>query len=480
MMKAVTRGAGHHGPATRAMASSLLLMLAALCSVLAGALPVHAQTKNTGRPGHDNEAIEEIVVSQSREEKSRFRPSVMDFTVIGQTRQRATFIENLGFGEERTNGDWFYTHRYMLGVEAKGEHVRGLAEISAAFDHGSEDPNSPVEENQVAIQRLWGEFDLLDDGSTTLAVRVGRDEWRLGSQRLVGWRDGTNVRRRFDGARVFIHSGAWDAQVLFGGEVENDPGVFDDELFTNRLLWGVYATRALPFDLPGKVDIYYLGFDDERGRTLSLTGQETRHSVGTRLFGKENGWDWNWEFVYQFGRFAAPDGTRNISAWTAASITGYRFEDLPLSPRLALSANIASGDGDPSDNTVASFNALFPRGSYFSELAQLGPRNFYNLNPYLSLQLSDRLTLITDINFFWRYSTNDGVYGPPGNLLRGPNGSNERFVNTAVSVNFEWEVTDKLFLGSIYTHSMPEDFILSADPEATAVDFIELTLRLDL
>ncbi|CAM5181430.1 alginate export family protein [Alishewanella longhuensis] len=89
----------------------------------------------------------------------------------------------------------------------------------------------------------------------------------------------------------------------------------------------------------------------------------------------------NWEFALQFGRFNEQD----IRAWTIASDTSYALKRYPLSG-IGVSANIASGDKDPNDNKLGTFNPLLPRGNYFSELAILGPRNFYNIQPYLTFQ----------------------------------------------------------------------------------------------
>jgi len=452
-----------------------------ICSVVAilAATPALAQTKKQDAPGHKSS---ETIVSEDSDS-----PHVNDpFDVnkedrlhfFGHTRQRITMIDDLAFGEELQNGDWFYTHRYALGAEYTNGRFRMLGELGAAFIHGAVEGDSPVEENRLAINRLYAEVDLIQSDDLRLTARVGRDEWRLGSQRLVGWRDGTNVRRRFDGGRLFLDIGDWEIQALLGFEVERDIGVLDDDINDDRALWGVYAVHEAPIGLPGKIDLYYLGFDDENGRNFTVTGRERRHSIGLRYWGQQGQWDWNWEAIYQFGEFDTAEQNGNISAWTVASITGYTFEHAPLKPRIALSANVASGDSNPEDGDVRSFNALFPRGSYFSELAQIGPRNFYNINPYLTLELQENLKLITDINFLWRYTTNDGIYGPPGNLIFAPHDSDARFVNTSTSVNLEYEVTENLFIGALYTHAAPGRFITeSFEEEPVAVNFFEFTLK---
>src|SRR5438477_3953925 len=111
----------------------------------------------------------------------------------------------------------------------------------------------------------------------------------------------------------------------------------------------------------GHVELYYLGLDRHGAKFDQGTGRELRHSVGTRIFGKPKPWDYNIEALYQSGTF---DEGR-IDAWTAASDTGFTFP-IPLDPRLGLKADIASGDRHPNAESLQTFNALFPRGAYFS------------------------------------------------------------------------------------------------------------------
>jgi Alginate export len=107
------------------------------------------------------------------------------------------------------------------------------------------------------------------------------------------------------------------------------------------------------------------------------TAPELRHSIGARLSGTPSHVDYNVELVYQFGSF----GDGGIRAWTFASDTGYPFTSAPWRPRLGTQANATSGDKDPRDLDLETFNPLFPRGSYFSEAALIGPLNHIDLHP---------------------------------------------------------------------------------------------------
>jgi len=190
------------------------------------------------------------------------------------------------------------------------------------------------------------------------------------------------------------------------------------------------------------------------------------------LFGAHAGFDWNWEAVIQWGEF----GSGDLLAWTAATDTGYRFATLPFTPRLALNANVASGDKNPNDADLETFNPLFPRGNYFSHLALLGPRNFFNIHPGLELVLVEDIAVSVDTNFYWRLETSDGIYGPSGNILRDGTNVSERYVGWAISGSLDWDINRFAFFGIVYTHVFPDDYIEETG-ESDDIDFIELTLR---
>lgn len=143
---------------------------------------------------------------------------------------------------------------------------------------------------------------------------------------------------------------------------------------------------------------------------------------------------------------------------------------------MAINANIASGDDDPDDADLGTFNPLSPRGSYFSEAAVLGPRNFVNLHPFVTVHPTDAWSLTADVNFFWRLDVKDGVYSPSGRLIRSGSASNHRFVGSAVSLASDWQIERHLNLTAVYTRFFPGAFIEDTGP-AEDIDFFEVSLR---
>lgn len=394
-------------------------------------------------------------------------------TLGGEVRQRYAYTANPLFGESPQDEAGVWLQRYAVHGDLRvGPYVRLFGQLYSALEAGREGGPSPVDENQLELQNGFFELGFPPMEATALKIRGGRQEVQLGSGRLVDVREGPNVRRTFDAGRLIVEVPDWRIDGIAARPRQSRPGVFDDDANGDQALWGVYATGGQDILPIGQLDLYYLGFRDDEGSFEQGTGKETRHSLGARLWGAAGNWDFNWEAIYQFGEFGAGD----ISAWTVASETGYTWTDAPWRPRLALSANIASGDDDRNDDNLGTFNALFPRGNYFSQAAVLGPRNFFNVHPFVTLAPTPDWSLTTDVNFFWRLQTEDGVYGPSGQLIRASSGSDERFVGSAVSLTSDWAISRNLAFTATYAHFFPGAFIRETGSAAN-IDFFEITLR---
>ena len=392
----------------------------------------------------------------------------------GEIRERYEYTHNPVWGQDPQDEHGALLQRYTLHADFHlGSDLRLFVELLSALADGRAGGASPVDENQLAVQQAFVDLSADVAPETRATVRFGRQAVTLGSGRLVDARAGENVPRSFNGGRVFATlPRGWRVDGLVARPTDIQPGIFDDEIDEDQTLWGLYAVGRL-FGLPTNLDAYYLGYHNDDGTYQQGTATETRHTLGLRVWGERRGWDWNWELIGQWGTF----GAGQIGAWSVASETGYTWGSVPWTPRLGFSANVASGDQDPADRNLQTFNPLFPRGIYFSELALLGPRNFYNLHPYLTVLPHPRLVLTADVDFFWRLETSDGIYSPSGRLLRSGAGSQAHYVATELTVNAKWQFTRSVTLTAVYSHSFPGAFIRETGP-SKAIDFVELTVRM--
>lgn len=391
----------------------------------------------------------------------------------GEIRQRYEYTHNPGFGAEPQDAHGVWLQRYTLHSDLHwGSHLRAFVELHSALESGRASGPSPVDENQLELQNafLEGRYSLTSDWN--LRARAGRQEIQLGSARLISVRDGPNVRRTFDGFRVSAQNSEWTIDALAIKPRRDRRRIFDDSTDDEQLLWGVYATREPTDTRALGLDAYYVVRRDDEAKYAQGAGAERRQTLGVRLFGSRDGWQWNIESALQYGEFNG----RRLRAWTIASETGYAWPELTWQPAVKLSANIASGDRDGRDPQLETFHPLYPRGNYFSQDAILGPQNFYNAHLFLTLNPSSTFSLTIDYDAFWRLSLDDGVYRPNGSLLRSAEGSNERWVATALSLASEWKINRHLSVTAIYAHFSPRDFLEQTGP-SHAVDFVELGAR---
>lgn len=393
----------------------------------------------------------------------------------GELRHRYEYTRNPGFGADPQDRGAFL-QRYILHADLRvSPDFRLFGQFLSAFANGRAEGPSPVDQNRFDLQQGFVDITFEPAPGARVTLRPGRQEVRLGSARLVDVREGPNVRRAFDGMRATLKLPDWQVDALALRPVAQEQGAFDDATSRRQALWGLYGVGKPAWLPAGSIDLYYLGFRDKAGRYDKGTAPETRHSIGTRIWGDYGAWDWNNEFVYQFGDF----GSGRINAWTAAFDIGYSWKEAWLSPRLGLATAIASGDNNLTGTGLRTFNPLFPRGNYFSELALLGPRNFFNINPSLTLSPHRDITLTGGVNFFWRQSLEDGVYTPNGSILRAADGSSARYVGTELSLSSEWRANRYTTLTAIYSHFLPGAFIRQTGP-SQEISYLELTLKIQL
>jgi hypothetical protein len=277
----------------------------------------------------------------------------------------------------------------------------------------------------------------------------------FGSQRIIGSREGPNVRQSFDGFRATARTGDIQVDAFATRPVETNRYVFDDGTDNNRALWGLYSVIPLPGIPKGNIDLYYVGYYNREASFDQGTARETRHSVGARLWRTTEPIDYNFEFIYQWGSF----GSGDIRAWTAASDTGYTFLSLPFHPRLGLRANVTSGDRDRNDPDLQTFNPLFPKGAYFSEDNLIGPANHIDLNPCIDLHMTDELTLSVDWDFFWRESIDDGIYNSSVTLVRSGRNSAARYIGSQPQAQLQWNIDRHITFNAIYAHFFAGPFL---------------------
>lgn len=369
-----------------------------------------------------------------------------------EVRARYEGFRNNFWGDPPAPDDGYLWLRAMPHIDLHAGPVRAFIQPIAATARGVKSGNGPVDATGIDMLQAFADlrFPLGDDEKFML--RAGRALMPLGSERLVGTRYGPNIPQAFDGGRIDFESGALTASLFSVDPVAIGQDNFDDQSSPTKHLDGLYTTTRLTDGV--SLDAYWLGYRNVRAAFAQGVGRERRDTFGLRLFGERGGWGWNWEAIVQRGRFA----DMPIRAWSLATETAYQFT-APLKPRVRLRANMVSGDSDPNDRQLGTFNALFPKGKYFGELSPIGPYNIANLHPNLDLDLGRGVTFDLAAIAYWRASRGDGIYDVPGHLIRAPGDSHARFVGTQLEAVGSWQVNQALSLTASYSIFTAGQFI---------------------
>lgn len=380
----------------------------------------------------------------------------------GTMRQRYERVRNVDWGRGPADADGYLLQRYMLHADARVDRWRLFAQLTSNHVTGRSGGPRPVDEDRLDLHQAF-----LDLPLALASLRVGRQELTLGSERLVSVRDGTNVRATFDGVRALASANAWTLDVFALAPVQTVAGSFDNRVSGPQRFWGAHATRGAATSRMG-TDLYYLGIRRERARFEQGIDREVRHTLGARAFGRAGRSDYDIELVEQWGRF----GAGRISAWTIASNVGYTTGVLWRPARFGLKADVTSGDSDPSDATLQTFNPLFPRGGYFGAASLIGPQNHVDIHPSVDVFATSRLTVGADWDFFCRESLADGQYAISGALQVPANGDRSRRVGNQLSGTLTFRIDRRASVFANYGHFFAGPFLVQA--QGRSVDYVTI------
>ena len=376
--------------------------------------------------------------------------------------QTEAFI-NEQFDKNQDQNDAWFLHRAMLHVHLKlGSNFEIFGELNSSLV-SSKDPIAPVDKDELNINQLFARYSFNNHWN----ILLGRQNMRLGSGRLVDVREGPNVRLSFDMAQLQYKDENTEITGFYSIPVQQQEGVFDNDAFKTQetlsaLEWTQNWTDKTNTDV-------YLFYKEEVDKTWNAgTANDNRASIGLRHFGTWKGLNYNNEFVYQFGKF----GNEDISAWTISFKVEKPFKTShPFT--VGIKTEAISGDSDDNDNTLNTFDALYPRGAYFGRVARFGPSNLIDVHPYVSSKIG-QVNVSLDYVAFWRFSTNDGLYNP-ALILDYPSVNNERFIGNQIGAIAGYQVNNFINLELESNVIFPGAFLKESNQGDTLYHFVLTT-----
>ena len=398
-------------------------------------------------------------------------------SVGGEARARTEFWSDFGFGRAsappqdgfalmrlRAHTDWHLGPRLRLFIEAK-----------SALASGRELPggNRNADVDSIDLQNAILDFQLGEAGSGNLTLRVGRQEMLFGKQRLISSANWANTRPRvFDGVRGTWSSDLWSLDAFWSRRVEIKKYRFNQH-DPDTDFWGLYLTARRPAS-GTTLDLYWLGLERDRVQPTGISAEERRHTMGARLNGgiPFGSLDYDLETAFQTGHH----GSRDIATWMVASQLGNQFGGA-LKTRVYLGFDYASGDGDPDDDEINTFDPLFRTNhAFLGQVDAVGRLNIIDLSQGAAFKVSPRLGFRIESHFFWRASRQDALYSAGGTPIRDPELSSARWAGSEVDLVTTYSINRHTSAGFGLGHFFPGAF-LKQSGTAERTDFGYLVLQ---
>ena len=360
----------------------------------------------------------------------------------GEARVTYERFGNQNFGLTPPDPDGYLLQRYLQHVDVHvGSRVRVWTEFDSSLENGRiGGPRPVIDEDKLDLHQAFVDLTIGVRGPSAAVLRVGRQEIALGSGRMYALREGPNVPLSFDGVRVIAHAGPWQLDAWAARPVDTTPGVFDDGSHHIFDVWGVYGSRVITLSRQSVgLDVYYLGLARDAAQFEQGTANETRHTFGARVR-HQGEWAYDAEAMFQAGRF----GSGDIRAWRSVIEGSHLLTDVAWSPRLGLVLDAASGDKNPADPNLQTFNALFQSGTYSGRAQLLGPSNSIRFEPSVTFAPARQLVVSAGWGFYWRQSVDDALYGIPGQVVVPGNGVTDRYEGSRPTVQIDWQLTRHL------------------------------------
>ena len=323
---------------------------------------------------------------------------------------------------------------------------------------------------QLQDVRVWGEEgDTLGDYSAGgldlhqgyvdvglaegMTLRVGRQEIAYLNHRLIGNVGFVEQARSFDAARWSYAADALTADVFYA---RTRDGAAADYTGATDVLAGFFQYRLDPAFVPAFIAVVDISGPAERTRVTAGL-----HATGALDFGLS----YSLEGYYQGGSAA---GDVSYAAYLAALHARYTLKSVGAKPFVEFFAELVSGDDDPTDADVKTFDTLFATNhKFYGEMdfflnlpANTGGRGLMDLGVTLGAAPADGVTVALTAHLFSAMDDQggDGAFG------------------TELDLKATWKPVDHLALDLVYAVFLPGDGSTGGASNADAEHFVYATV----
>ena len=321
-------------------------------------------------------------------------------------------------------------------------------------------PDGPPFEDTFDLRMAYAEFG--DSEKKPVSLRVGRQELAFGEQRLIGHVSWLNTARSFDAVRATFRHRGYRLDAFASSVVNVRESEFNKRADGNNF-HGLYGgiEKLVP---QAVIEPYLLWRLAPRLRAeLGSLGNLDHKTTGFRWAGKlPAAFDYSVEMANQRGSL----GTDEVRAWAGHWLLGRTLNRLAYKPRFFLEYNFASGDKNPGDGVIGTFDQLYPTPHDKTGLAdQIGWKNIHHFRSGVEVKPAAQWLLSSSYHAFWLADRHDGLYGVNSALIvRVADGSAGRFVGQEFDVQAVWNASKATQITGGYAYLFPGTFLKNTTP----------------
>ena len=262
----------------------------------------------------------------------------------------------------RRSTDNYLLQRYLFGADVRlGRRVRVFAELQSGIINGKLQSPRPTDRNPVDLHQAFVELrqPVRQNDRLTRHRRAPGDRDRQLEADLGQSRPERQAQLRRRG--VCLSRSVVALAAVGAALVTLRAGAFDDRSDGEQLFWGVRGGPERTALARSDLGAYYLGIDSDQSFYAQGRGPERRHTVGGKWSGAGAALDFNYDVLFQWGRFAGAP----IRAWAFATETGFRLPVRAVETAISVRTDIAVGRSRcRRPRSSQSFNPLFPGNAY--------------------------------------------------------------------------------------------------------------------
>lgn len=425
-----------------------------------------------------------VIVSLTGSPSARAALDAQVVTIGGEVRERYEFRDQADFNSNASDTLSFIGSRIRLHLNYEvTSDITFFLQIQDARLFGGE-ISTASNDNNVDLHQ--GYVMAKNVGPTSLTI--GRQELAFGDHRLVGNFGWSNIGRSFDGLRLTylaapVRVDFWGVSPKVYGTNTSAAPAFTPSNREHQEFYGVYASiKTAPVTVEPYV-MYLL--DGGNAGELNAAGTallspikapaargQNRVTVGVRADGKaaSEAIDVTGEGAYQLGSMDARGTTpkTDISAYAVALKAGYTVP-VAIKPRVGIEYDRASGDKDRTDDTLGTFENLFPTNHpFYGYMDYVGWRNMQDMRLSLSAKPSASTGVGLDYHRFSLAEKDDNWYAASGAIFQTtPANNTESDLGQEIDLVGYVMVKEKVRLETGYGRFMPGDYMDVNFPAST-------------